>query len=918
MPFLRSGGLSSDTGSGSVTVNNKTGSNITLVKSDIGLSNVPNVNTTDASNISTGTLNTSVLPIATPSTIGVIKTGNGLNIDAEGLATNKLGIGLKYDDTYNIIPDVVNIDVTQLKNFSAIVTGSPKGFFNNTATLSTFADGSKGDFWIFNGTNGFSLGGRTFNTGDQLWIITTFSGSPVNLTTNHSYVANTLAQATTTTFGTVKLGNITPLADSSTPAIGTSLSTAREDHVHPILPNATATAGGKVPTPPNDTNKFFRGDATFAVIPTMGASGVNHKSGLVPDTSSVVGTTKYLREDGTWSEPTGGETIVNSDAVDKWIDYEYLIPKENITRTTNSGQITLTWLPETDATEYKIYCVSSGTTIDFASATPKATLTGNITTYTITGLTNGVIYNCYIKAKANNVAARVIGVSGISIQGFDIDSFDMNTGTAVALSWTAFTEANSYKLQYNTGTSINNPTEVTTTDTSLNLTGLTKDQIYFYRLSAHNLVGDEIAYIELWQVCSDYIRIVEYGGVKTWSRRDPLFDYEFEKAATGQAYRTPETNNYHRLTKTKYKYEGVTGTGFYEIQPIRSKKVKAKIYCDMTYTSVAQSAFYLNGIATGNNVITQESDSSAISMYHAVDDNDGNAILPDRFCIVNVQGAAISYDITGGVTSIDYISRSSRTWASTGNATSAHASTNWNLATILPVISGLSTGQNNNITWCNFFATRNGSGSKCIYVFIDDASKILGWIIDGVEKKYTFAQLGIDIANNSQKKTTISDGVNRMALYQDYSTGIGYLLEFDWNANTCIVIDNALPSPSLPIRTTEEKPWGVQLFTINGRIFYVSGSSSSNYTISVKGAVNRPSDPVITTHSLSCNTSSNAVECSIDLVGYITTTGYIVFVDQDHDTIGGAIGHQSYYKNNAQDMNFWCRTTNIQDITGLY
>jgi len=310
MGFKHNPNLGSGTVS-NISINGKTGSNITLVKSDIGLTNVPNVDTSNANNISTGVINPERLPVSSQITMGCSKIGNGINVDNEGLITTKLGIGLKYDGIYNIIPDVVNIDVTQLKNFSAIVTGSPKGFFNNTATLAIFADGSKGDFWIFNGTNGFSLGGNTFNTGDQLWIINTFSGNPVNLTANHVYVANTLSQATTTTFGTVKLGNITPLADSSTPAIGTSVATAREDHVHLILPDATATVSGKVPTPPNNTTKFFRGDAIFAEIPNVvgATSSTDGTAGLV--TKPIAGQQNlFLRGDGTWNAVSGGLTPV--------------------------------------------------------------------------------------------------------------------------------------------------------------------------------------------------------------------------------------------------------------------------------------------------------------------------------------------------------------------------------------------------------------------------------------------------------------------------------------------------------------------------------------------------------------------------------------------------------------------------------
>lgn len=56
-------------------------------------------------------------------------------------------------------------------------------------------------------------------------------------------------------------------------------------------------------TTPSSSNKV----ATMADMPTtMGASGSSHKGGLVPDTPPTAGSTKFLREDGTWSVPAGG------------------------------------------------------------------------------------------------------------------------------------------------------------------------------------------------------------------------------------------------------------------------------------------------------------------------------------------------------------------------------------------------------------------------------------------------------------------------------------------------------------------------------------------------------------------------------------------------------------------------------------
>lgn len=72
-------------------------------------------------------------------------------------------------------------------------------------------------------------------------------------------------------------------------------------------PSALPANGGNAATVNNHTvlsdvpaNAVFT-DTTYSV---MGASGSSHASGLVPDPGSTAGTTKFLREDGTWQVPT--------------------------------------------------------------------------------------------------------------------------------------------------------------------------------------------------------------------------------------------------------------------------------------------------------------------------------------------------------------------------------------------------------------------------------------------------------------------------------------------------------------------------------------------------------------------------------------------------------------------------------------
>lgn len=211
--------------------------------------------------------------------------------------------------------------------------------------------GAAGGASIVTVGSGLQLVGSTLSsTVSGTGTVTNFSITPANGFTG------SVANATTTpalTIGATTTGILK--------GTGTGLTTA----VNSDLPAMTASVGGAVPTPPNNTTTFLRGDGTFAVPPassgTVTSASVVTANGFIgsvanPTTtpaitigSNVVGiargtgsglvaainsdlpvmsatvsgavptppnnTTTFLRGDGTWSTPAGGGTVTTASIV---------------------------------------------------------------------------------------------------------------------------------------------------------------------------------------------------------------------------------------------------------------------------------------------------------------------------------------------------------------------------------------------------------------------------------------------------------------------------------------------------------------------------------------------------------------------------------------------------------------------------
>jgi hypothetical protein len=115
--------------------------------------------------------------------------------------------------------------------------------------------------------------------------------------------------------GTNTLGIASAGTDYQTPLASTSIT---------IAGNATS-LGGSVSqdsiTGLSSTGLVKRtaantlGIALNSDLPVFGASGSSHASGAVPDPGSSAGSTRYLREDGTWNTPSGGSGGVSTQNV---------------------------------------------------------------------------------------------------------------------------------------------------------------------------------------------------------------------------------------------------------------------------------------------------------------------------------------------------------------------------------------------------------------------------------------------------------------------------------------------------------------------------------------------------------------------------------------------------------------------------
>jgi hypothetical protein len=169
-----------------------------------------------------------LIGVATKTIVGTSKVGDGLKIDGSGKLDADLGVGLKFDDTKKIVPDVANIDVMSLKNAGLLNKGNYRG--DVPTTMSGLTASLKGDWW--KASTSKTLSGVSFASGDELYCVADTPTLPATLANFAKVNANTAVM------------------------IGTN----------GILPGQS----GSVPAPlAIDRMKFLRGDAQWIDIASL-------------------------------------------------------------------------------------------------------------------------------------------------------------------------------------------------------------------------------------------------------------------------------------------------------------------------------------------------------------------------------------------------------------------------------------------------------------------------------------------------------------------------------------------------------------------------------------------------------------------------------------------------------------------------
>lgn len=299
------------------------------------------------------------LPTAGKDALGGVKT-NSTVTSTSGLTACPIIDGIPYYKDTNTTYSLSSLGIGNVKNYDQ--SKAIKAITRNGTTFTyTCLDGTTGTFtqqdsnttysnFVKSGSGaaaglvpspGTTAGTTKYLREDGTWQVppnttytVTTSGSG-NAVTAVSLSNGTITATKGTTFLTShqSLSNYSTLANTVksisisgkiitvTPGSGNAYTLTTQDTnttYSNFVKSGSGAKAGLVPAPSTTagTTKYLREDGTWQVPPDTNTtysnfvkSGSGAKAGLVPAPSTTAGTTKYLREDGTWSVPPDNNTV---------------------------------------------------------------------------------------------------------------------------------------------------------------------------------------------------------------------------------------------------------------------------------------------------------------------------------------------------------------------------------------------------------------------------------------------------------------------------------------------------------------------------------------------------------------------------------------------------------------------------------
>jgi len=340
------------------------------------------------------------------------------------------------------------------------------------ATWSGLLQATDGNFYGGNTAGGNGYNGNTYSGSGTLFMMT-----PADYLTriSTSGMVGTLIQLTDGSMWGLGGGGVFRLSATTKPAVPTGL-TASPGNGRITLswtPSAGATS-----------YNIYRGTTSYGQSATPIAAGVTGPSYV--NTGLTNGVTYYYR---IAAFSTLGNSAEGNQAAATPLPPP-AVPT-NLTASPGNAKAILSWTAGATATSYSIF---RGTTSFGQSATPVATgVVG--TTYTDTGLTNGVTYFYRVaafngggnSAESNQASTKPIAPPAIPT------GLTATAGTgSVTLNWTASAGATSYNVYRGTvsGGESATPIAMGVAGTTYTDTGLTHGTTYYYRVAAFNAGGN--------------------------------------------------------------------------------------------------------------------------------------------------------------------------------------------------------------------------------------------------------------------------------------------------------------------------------------------------------------------------------------------------------------------------------------------